>query len=453
MNQDVRLRRAFKLWDIPQAVPFNEPIGPEHEFFTDFSDVRGEFEERIVYQRLNVRVIDGKYTFDAEKHSNNKVLLFLGGMRGSGKTSELVKYAYNLHKPECFFCVTCNIDQGLDMNSIEYMDILIFQLEQLTLRLKEAKVKIHHDAVNRLQTWFAERNKEVTQSTSVSSEVEIGVGAEKGGLLGGLLGLLGHFKAGLNGSKEWVESTRSTLKNRFGEFANRFNEFVAEANIAIRKQKLGQEVLFVVDGLEKTNTSELRKRIIVDESNRLSSIKAYTIFTLPIELMRERERLAMFSKVESFPFVKLCERDGSLIPRAIGRFEAFIFKRIDESLFESRELIRELIMLSGGSPRELLKILDTASLYADETVGKIDRKTVDRTIKSMASKMGQYLTEVELLKLKKIKELNANNEPIPYDEVVQELLEKIILMEYNDGSDKRPNPIITKSEIYRAYVG
>ncbi|MDZ7876204.1 MAG: hypothetical protein U5L45_00960 [Saprospiraceae bacterium] len=47
-------------------------------------------------------------------------------MRGSGKTSELEKIAQKLHNKDCFFCVTCNLDEGHDKNDLEYMDILIF---------------------------------------------------------------------------------------------------------------------------------------------------------------------------------------------------------------------------------------------------------------------------------------------------------------------------------------
>jgi hypothetical protein len=124
-------RKATSLEEIDQAVKFNEPVGPAHPFYTDFSQVRGDFREKIVYRILNVKTTGGKFAFDPELNSGEKKLFFLGGMRGSGKTSELTKYAKNLHRPECFFVVTCNIDEALDMNDVEYMDVLIYQLERL----------------------------------------------------------------------------------------------------------------------------------------------------------------------------------------------------------------------------------------------------------------------------------------------------------------------------------
>ena len=134
------MKKATKLAEIDSAVQFNIPVGPDHEFFTDFSQVRGDFEEKVVYKNLNVN--PQTFTFNPDANLANKTLLFLTGMRGSGKTSELRKYAQNLENPECFFVVTCNVDQELDMNDLEYMDILILQLEKLVEKASQHDIQL-----------------------------------------------------------------------------------------------------------------------------------------------------------------------------------------------------------------------------------------------------------------------------------------------------------------------
>ena len=134
-------KQATTLEEIDQAVQFNEPIDSTHPFFTDFKDFRGEFEEKRIFKNLNVQKSGDQFTFDAALNTNNKTLLFLGGMRGSGKTSELAKYAHCLNHSECFLYVTCNIDKELDINELEYMNVLILQLEQLTKRIEDLKFK------------------------------------------------------------------------------------------------------------------------------------------------------------------------------------------------------------------------------------------------------------------------------------------------------------------------
>ncbi|MCY7329416.1 MAG: hypothetical protein LH618_12775, partial [Saprospiraceae bacterium] len=93
--------------------------------------------------------------------------------------------------------------------------------------------------------------------------------------------------------------------------------------------------------------------------------KNYTLFTLPIELMKERQKLGQYAFVETFPFVKLIEKDGQKRPVSIEKFREFVYKRIERNLFENEDIVDEAICYGGGSPRELLKILKTANVVAD----------------------------------------------------------------------------------------
>jgi len=133
-------KKAFKLDEVDTAVRFDVPIGSDHEFFTDFSDVRGDFQDRMIYKALKVN--PSTYIYNEEANKGNKTLLFLAGMRGSGKTSELAKIAQKLNHKDGFLCVTCNLDEGLDLNDMEYMDIVIFQLERLFEELENAQLAI-----------------------------------------------------------------------------------------------------------------------------------------------------------------------------------------------------------------------------------------------------------------------------------------------------------------------
>ena len=446
-----RMHKANSLEEIDQAVQFNIPILPDHPFFTNFGGLRGDFEDRIIYRSLNVIQKGGGFTFDYKVNSFNKEILFLGGMRGSGKTTELAKYAKNLHSKDCFFVVTCNLDNELDMDNMEYMDILIFQLEKLTSSLLSKGIKIDDDALKSLNAWFSDRITEI--NTNIKGEVKLEAGYDvAGGFLKKLVGLIGSLKAGISGTKERANIIRTTLKNNFPVFALKFNEYIEEANTALRRANAGKEVLFVIDGIEKTLSTEISRKLILEESNRIRQIKAYTIFTLPIHLMRERGRLNQFAKVESFPFVRLVDRRGASVKEAITRFKEFIYNRIDKKLFESEELVEKVIELSGGSPRELLRILETTAFYADFDKGILDSQAFLKAINRLSNQASGYLTEKHLRKLKELKQKNEEGVEIPYDDVLQDLLENIIVMEYNDGNYKRVNPLIEFSKIYNEYV-
>lgn len=442
-------KKAIVLEEVDNAVRFDIPIGANHPFFTNFSDVRGDFEDKMVYRSLNVN--PKTFAFNTNINSQNKTLLFLAGMRGSGKTSELAKISAKLHNPTAFFCITCNLDEGLDLNDMEYMDILIFQLERLIEELKRINLELQSDIVESLQDWFAEQVEEINKAIRREGGFEIEMEARTPSLFS-FLGLSAKLKSNLAGSKENAEIIRTVFKKNFTVFSQRFNEFVENINIQLRDRKLGQEILFIIDGLEKIATTDIRRKIVDDESNRIRQIKVNTIFTLPIELFALEPKLRQFSTVVPFPFVKIKTRIGDPIEKSIERFEEFICRRIDQSLFDSPETIRKAILYGGGSPRELLRVLEYTYLYSDDDAEKLTQKSLEKAVKKLSAEYSRYLSQGDLEKLKILKENNEQGRSTPFDESWQDLLEKLIVMEYNDGTYKRVHPLVEISQLYQQYV-
>lgn len=443
-------KKAFRMEEIDNAVRFDVPVGPDHEFFTDFSDVRGDFEDKMIYKSLNVN--PKNYAFDFEINKNNKTLLFLAGMRGSGKTSELEKISKKLNNQNCFFCVTCNLDE-LDLNDMEYMDILIYQMVRLFEELEASGIKIEEDIIISLQKWFGERVLEVNKAIKNESGFEIELSAGTPSLLS-FLGITTKLKNNLQGSKENAQKIRTVFKNNFTDFSKKVNEFFEFTNTVLRSNSIAKEILFIIDGLEKTATLEIRRKIILEESNRIRLVKVNTIFTLPIELMPETRIIEVNNNVViSFPFIKIRERDDSIVEEAVGRFEDFVYKRIDKNLFDNAETVRTAILYSGGSPRELLRIIQYAFMFADDDLTQLTEKAIRKGISKLAALTAQFLSQKDLEKLKLLKEDNALGKLTPYDEAFQLLLEKLILFEYNDGSYKRVSPIVQESQLYKQYVG
>lgn len=450
------MQKANKLNEIDAAVNRFMSVAPGHPFFVDFNNLRGNFQERKVLRKLNVEQKEGKYFFDYRLNQANKTLLFLAGMRGSGKTSELAKFAQMLDHPDCFFVITCNIDLELDMDNVQYMDVLVFQLEKLLQRSEEEGLKLDKSILESMEKWFQDRVNEINRSLVAEGGAEMEVGSDDSfstiGLLGRLLGITARLKAGLSGSYERAEAIRTNLKNRFIDFSTKFNTFIEQANEQLRKEKKGQEILFIIDGLEKTMSADTRRKIIMEESNRIRQIKANTIFTLPIELMKEEQRILQFSEIVLFPFIKVKNREGSFVDEAVLRFEEFVYRRIAQELFDGPEAVRLAIEYSGGSPRQLLRIIQSANWQADSDVGQITRADIEEAIDSLGNGIARYLEPVEFDTLKQLKEDLEQGNPIGFDASIQGLLEKEIIFEYNDGTYKRVNPLLEVSKLYRHHV-
>jgi hypothetical protein len=450
------MRKATHLDEIDQALRLNEPIGPDHEFYTDFSGMRGEFEEKIVYKALNVKSLDNKFVFNYKANAGNKTLLFLGGMRGTGKTSELLRYEKNLHRPECLFVVFCRLDEDLNLNDLEYMDILILQLEKLTDKLKSENITVDTGTVESLYKWFDQQTKEVRGNTKLEGQVGAGIGAKKEGLLASLLGLFAELKFSVTAGTERTTSLRRVLKNNFTHFSHRVNEFIEVATRAVRDAGKGQDILFIIDGLEKTLTADTRRKIVIDEANKIRQIKANMLFVLPIELMKERPFLRQLTEfVTAFPNIKIQDREENDQPDSFQRLLEFIYKRVDQNLFADNEndaLVKKIIRYSGGNPRELLRVLSYANFFADEQLGKINREALDKGLKKLANETVEYLTQPEFDKLKELYKNNKAKLQTPYDKTIDTLIENVIVYEYNDGTFKRANPVIELADIYQQRV-
>lgn len=443
-------KKAFRLNEVDTAVRFDVPIGSDHEFFTDFSDVRGDFQDRMIYKALKVN--PSTFIYNEEVNRGNKTLLFLAGMRGSGKTSELAKIAQKLNHKDGFLCVICNLDDGLDLNDMEYMDIVIFQLERLFEELEKAQLTLDVSIIESLQKWFSERVQEVNKAIKKEAGFEVEISAGPPSILS-FLGITAKVKANLLGSKENAQKIRTVFKNNFSDFAKQFNLFVEEVNVKLRETGTAKELLFVVDGIEKAASLDIRKRIILEEANRIRLINANTIFTLPIELMPERQKLISFSTVVSFPFVKIREKNGDEVEKAVQRFIEFTYNRIDNKLFDSEETVRKAILMGGGSPREYLRILEYANMFANDDDQIITREALEKGIRQLAAETSQYVSTADLEKLKTLKQSNDEGKVMPFDADWQDLLEKLIILEYNDGTYKRVNPIVEESQLYKQYVG
>jgi hypothetical protein len=137
---------------------------------------------------------------------------------------------------------------------------------------------------------------------------------------------------------------------------------------------------------------------------------------------------------------------------ALEKFREFVTKRVDASLFDDRAIIDLAIANSGGSPRQLLRIIEHANWRADENFGKITQANVEAAIVELGNNIARYLEPEDFQLLKKLqRELDAGY-PIGFDSRIQALLEKEILFEYNDGTYKCVNPLLERSKLYKHHV-
>ncbi|MCG3702138.1 hypothetical protein L5F41_08545 [Aliarcobacter butzleri] len=421
------MNKANTFYEIQDAVAFNNPIDEKNEFYTDFSGFRKGFNERKIFKYLNINPT----TKECNKVSQT-LKLFLSGHRGTGKTTELLKLKNEIDDTTCFFTVFCDLsEEELDVNNIDFIDIIILILEKLTKTLDDKKIDIPKANIEPFYDWYKQRITEINNQTDESASIEV---EGKAGIdLFSLFSLVTKTKGKLSGSNSTKETIRKVFKNKFSDFSLKFNEFILDIKNYLLKNGISKDLLFIIDGFEKIGSLEDRKKILIDNSNKFVEIKANMIITLPIELFSEVSRLKEFASHISFPLITLDENSKE-------RFKEFIYKRIEKNLFDSEDTVEQIIAYGAGSPRETLKIISSAYIQAEGEI--IDLKSVQDTQKSISEELMKYLDEKEILLLKQV----YNKDNIPFSDELAKLLIKKVLLDYDDGIERKINPILLDNE-------
>lgn len=426
------MKKATDFYDILNSIEFNNPIDENNNFFQDFSNLRQGFNEKRIFKMLS---INPKTT---ECHNlSSPQRIFLSGHRGTGKTTELLKLQNQIKKTNCFLPVFCDVShEELDLNNIDFVDIVIFMLEKLITILNEKRINVDTETVKSFYNWYRKRIKEI--NTKTDSSATISTGGQASISIPGLLSIITKTKAKFSASHETKETIRTVFKNNFSDFSLKFNTFIGKIKEELVKEHIAKDLLFIIDGFEKIGTLEDRKKILLDNSNKFVEIKSHMIISLPIELFNEVAQLSEFAHPITFPLVTL-NKDG------IDAFKEFIYKRIHKDLFENESVVEKVITYGAGSPRETLKILQEAYISAEGEI--IDDTSVTAACQKISEEIVTYLEEEEIELLKSFNE----NKQLPYSDVKANLLIKKVLLEYST-SQVEINPVILENELFKSYI-
>ena len=367
-------------------------------------------------------------------------VLFFGHI-GSGKTTELRRYINDLKGPGRFFSVEVNIIELLDRHNLQYADVLMAIAHALLERLRDEGVALPADALQELESWFADKvlTQEDTRELTLGIETSVSV---KGGIPY-LLELLGRFNTAFRNNHTYKESLRRVIRNTFGDFAEAFNRLLRKAEQSLTGANKALRVLFLIDGTDKLRDEDTRRFFIYDVE-QLLAITALVIYTAPISLKYESNLAGKLDADLVLPMIKLYEKDGARCEAGCSAMRDILLLRADRSVFASDAEIDRLIEHSGGHPRELLRLLKLCCEFAEDD--RLDAATVESAIKQLAAEYRRFLEPEDYALLAKLDsdEIHGGN-----DERTRRLLYNLALLEYNDASWRRSHPVVRTLEGYQ----
>ncbi len=424
------------IWEANDLLRYDESLSEAHPLYVPMAEARGAFKLDVLLKTLG---IDPR-TMTLIKPPGKSYTVFCGH-RGCGKSTELNQLAARLDKRDLYFVVSTDALRELDINNMQYPDLLIAIAKTMVQKMDDEHVYVDQINLQNLLDWFKQR---ITQQTSLREfglEVEAKVKTKAG--LPYLLEVMSSLTSSFKQKTTYNEELRNVIKNTFSEFANSFNILLEATLKALRMQNPQRTLLFIVDGTDRMRGDD-SKRFFYEDVHQLKQIASNFIFSCPIHLLHEDYRPSQtFDKHIILPMIKLREQDGTLNPKGYDAMREMVLKRADHSLFDKPETLDRAVTYSGGNPRELIRILQTCFTHSDS--GQFDERSLDRAIQDLAVDFKRWLQP------KDYKILYAVDHNLPVEDTARQdfLLYNLALLEYN-GFWRASHPLIRTLGEYQA---
>lgn len=310
------------------------------------------------------------------------------GHRGCGKSTELKRLEGELSGK--FTSLHLVVDQSLQRDC-DYTDLLLWLVDSLVSFFSVKELPLDAAKVSAVADWFAERTvekveelkKEIALETEAEAKNKAGVNL---GLFASSLKLLARLKARMVGNVEHRTTARRRLQDYSDDLIRRVNDLLAHASQVLEGKGWPSRLLIVQDNLDRLG-KEAALRLFRDNGVMLKQIQADCIWTVPINA-----RLApfgiytLFNNVFSMPTIKVHDRAGKPVPAGIEGLVELIGKRmVIDLVFDSREVVAYLAAQSGGSMRDLLRLVGEAQLDA-QVDGRtaIEMDNAQRAVKKLS---------------------------------------------------------------------
>ncbi len=288
---------------------------------------------------------------------NNK--LIFTGHTGCGKSTLLADLKFRMIATGRYFVVMFSIADTIERAAVDHVNILFSMALQLLEEAEQQGIKLQPGIEKDLYRWLGKHTE--TESQAVEAMLEVNAEARTKGGIPIVMEFLATIKSKLKINSE-------TRKQISIEFASKTSELVAKINQlqSYIETATKQQVLVIIDDLDKLDLG-VAEVIFKKNIQTLLDPDARIIYTLPIATLREASITASINtyikKIYMMPVTKFFSKADSHKPDRIpdsecmNVFAEILERRLPPNSIES-EVEREIILLSGGVLRELVRILD-----------------------------------------------------------------------------------------------
>ncbi len=356
----------------------DEPLNPGDPRWCDFDPARGTNLHDRIARRLRGAEAEHKYSHIA-----------LAGHRGCGKSTELAR-VMDQARSEGYLPLYAVVNEQADPNEIGFGDLFLLMLRLLdeTFDADKRLKSLPEKTIKVVTDWFHDvthiQEREVQRVISFSGEAGLGASTPLGKLLSGLSLLRKTTGTQREQIKQAVEKYPDQLRDNL-------NLLLADAR-RLSEKVYPRGLIFILDNLDRYPPEMISKAVLTN-ADLLTDIAAHTIFVLPISLLYNPpgETVEDRYEPETLPMLPVYPRgDPQTIHQpSVDALLQAIYLRVDRSLFTHSSLAVRIAQLSGGCPRDLLRLLKESLLESSDL---IDERAVTRAASLVRGEMARKLT-------------------------------------------------------------
>ncbi len=439
-----KIAEAARQLDFSQPLEFNDPR------YVDTEKGRGVVNYNQLFKKMGFELTDSSDISNVSLPESGHTL-FCGHI-GCGKSTELRKLGEKFSRSGLFYVVFVDVALELDTNNLQYPDLLVALAGRLCENLKNDDIEINSVFLTNLQSWFDQKIATSETTKSFAVELKAGLKATMGIPL--LAEIFGKLTNSLKMGTTYKEELRRVIKNHVTEFANSFHQLITAVERETKNKGLADKVLFIVDGTDKLSGKD-SESFFIEDANQLKAIRANFLYGAPIHLIYSNNQVQQRFEYFILPMIKITDRDGTKLRDGYEVMREIVLRRADRSLFErpgtfeNPGTIDKIIEYSGGSPRELMRILKNAYLFAED---KFTEEALNNGIDSLATEYKRMFAFKDSTYFRILADIDNGIAVDMGSEKVEFLLFNLALFEYNNYFWKS-HPVVRLLEGYKRVSG
>lgn len=418
MTQDFALlKRIYNVFDPFRPLPAGDPKYVDCQAVRGDGDILVEIGREILY-------------------SDRMTCQLYAGHRGAGKSTELLRLQKYLDEEGCFVVYFAADEADIGSEDAQYTDILLACTRHLLEALKD------NASPDSLLEWLKNRWQDLKDLalTEVSLE-KLTIEAQ--------ISQFAKITANLRAEPSQRQKIRERVNPHTITLIEALNDFIKDAKNNLPSGY--SQLVLIADNLDRIvpipqeDGRSNHEHIFLDRSEQLQALDCHLVYTVPISLLysnRAVDIANIYGNAQVLPMIMVQTPDNESYQNGINKVMEVLQKRlssIDASLsitdmFEQREALEQLCLMSGGHVRNLLLLMKEAIKYTNANT--ISNRALQRSISELRNTYRNTVFANEWEALAKVyHSKETKNEPL-----YRGLLFNRCILEYryldNQGSSK-----------------